>query len=235
MNNFYVYEWYNYDTGEIFYVGKGCKKRKDTLYHRNKEFLNYYNSHNCKNRIIRYFEEEEKALRFEHLRIIQLKKYGLCKCNLDNGGTGGMNFIWTPEMREYKSKYNPMKNKEIKEKVAKSKSKIVIYKGEETTTREISNKLGIHIGTAQNWAKRGYDTNGEPCYYKDETTPKKKTNTNSKAVIIDNIYFNSLREAAKYLGVKDTSPLCKALKANRNYKGHSCKYANQQPSEMNSI
>lgn len=26
-NNFYVYEWYNIDTQEIFYVGKGSGKR----------------------------------------------------------------------------------------------------------------------------------------------------------------------------------------------------------------
>lgn len=25
MNDYYVYEWYNVDTGEVFYVGKGKK------------------------------------------------------------------------------------------------------------------------------------------------------------------------------------------------------------------
>ena len=27
MNEYYVYEWYNVDTNEVFYVGKGKKDR----------------------------------------------------------------------------------------------------------------------------------------------------------------------------------------------------------------
>lgn len=29
---FYVYEWYIVETGEIFYVGKGCKNRYKSMY-----------------------------------------------------------------------------------------------------------------------------------------------------------------------------------------------------------
>lgn len=46
--------------------------------------------------------------------------------------------------------------------------------------------------------------------------------------------FPSLRAACDFLKVKDTSPLCKALKAGKKYKGHDCCYANQQPSDTNS-
>lgn len=36
---FYVYEWYNIDTGYIFYVGKGTKKRVYSKTSRNKLFF----------------------------------------------------------------------------------------------------------------------------------------------------------------------------------------------------
>jgi hypothetical protein len=52
--------------------------------------------------------------------------------------------------------------------------------------------------------------------------------------MIDDKIFPSLRAAGEFLGIKDTSPLCKALKNNKPYKGHICKYANQQPSRENS-
>ena len=32
---FYVYEWYNIDTNEVFYVGKGCGNRYKTTSRRN--------------------------------------------------------------------------------------------------------------------------------------------------------------------------------------------------------
>lgn len=246
---FYVYEWYNIDTNEIFYVGKGCNNRYKSVSKRNQLFLDYYETHECASRIIQYFEDENDAFEYEHKRILELKNQGMCHCNLDDGGIGGVNFVWTPEMRAYKSKYNPMKeesqrermslqnpmySKEVREKVSKSKSKIVIYNGQETTTKQISLEKNIHIMTAQKWAARGYDTDGNPCYYKGETQPHTKKNTCSKEIYIDDIKFHSLREGADYLGVKDTSPLCRALKQGKKYKGHFCRYANQQPSDVKS-
>lgn len=38
---FYVYEWYVINTNEIFYVGKGHKKRAGQKTKRNKIFTNY--------------------------------------------------------------------------------------------------------------------------------------------------------------------------------------------------
>lgn len=39
---FYVYEWYNIDTNEIFYVGKGCGERYKQATKRNKLFQENY-------------------------------------------------------------------------------------------------------------------------------------------------------------------------------------------------
>lgn len=44
-------------------------------------------------RITNYFEKEKEAFAYEHIRILELKAQGMCFCNLDNGGTGGVNFI----------------------------------------------------------------------------------------------------------------------------------------------
>lgn len=246
---FYVYEWYNVDTEEIFYVGKGCGNRYKQVSRRNNLFKEFYENNACAVRIIKNFENEEEAFAFERQRIVELKRIGQCSCNLDDGGTGGVNFIWTPEMRQYKSIYNPMKSenqkkrmrdcnpmydKKISEKVRKSKSKIVCYQGRESTCREIADERHLHIGTVQRWCKIGYDTNGEPCYYKGEYIVPNQRTTCSKPILIDGKRFPSLRAGADALGVKDTSPLCKALKTNHKYKGHICEYANQQPSDMNS-
>ena len=246
---FYVYEWYNVNTEEIFYVGKGCGNRYKQVSKRNRVFKNYYENNECAVRIIKYFELEEEAFNFEKERIFQLKKEGYCSCNLDNGGTGGVNFIWTPEMREYKSLYNPMKskeqrermsknnpmhNKEIAKKVGLKNSKIVCYNNKEYTAKELAEETGYQITTIWNWCKRGYDTDGNPCFYKGEKISATKKITCSKGVIIDGEYFPSVRAAADFLGVKDSSPLCRALKANKKYKGHFCEYANQQPSKENS-
>ena len=243
---FYVYEWYNKDNQEIFYVGKGIKNRYKQIKKRNKLFKEYYNNHNCDVRIIKYFESEEEAFKYENIRILELKSKNLCFCNLDNGGIGGCNFVWTPEMKEYYSKYNimksenqrkrmsdknPMKDKEIAKIVGEKHKKAVIingkyYKG----CKDASKELGVWDITISRWCKRGYDTKGNPCYYANEK-PKEyniKT-TNSKKVIIDNIKFNSIKEASEYLGVWSES-LIRAIKNNRKCKGHICKYDNQKPS-----
>lgn len=246
---FYVYEWYNVNTQEIFYVGKGTGNRFKQSSQRNTLFKQYYEANECSSRIIETFQKEEDAFAYERQRIIELKVQGQCSCNLDNGGTGGVNFIWTPEMREYKSIHNPMKDeaqkermrlhnpmydKKISEKVGKSKTKVVCYQGKETTCREIANEKRLHIETVYDWCKRGYDTNGNSCYYKGEYAAPNRKITCSKAILIDGNWFPSLRAGANFLGVKDTSPLSRALKTTHKYKGHICEYANQQPSDTNS-
>ena len=246
---FYVYEWYNVNTNEIFYVGKGCGNRYKQVSCRNQLFRDYYENNECAVRIVKEFEDEQEAFSYEHKRIVELKQESQCSCNLDDGGTGGVNFIWTPEMRAYKSIHNPMKeeeqrermrannpmyNEEIAKKVAHSKSKVVCYNGIETTCREIADSKQLHIGTVQRWCKRGYDTEGNPCHYKDTPVQGKKKTTCSREILIDGQLFPSVRAGADFLGVKDSSPLCRALKTTHKYKGHICEYANQQPSDTNS-
>lgn len=240
---FYVYEWFNKNTNEIFYVGKGTKNRYKQIRKRNKLFLEYINNNECDVRIIKYFDNEEEAFNYEHIRICKLKNIGQYDCNLDNGGKGGIKFIWTPEMRKYYSKYNvmksikqrermsknnPMKNKKISQKVAKAKSRLVIIENKLfSSLKEAGKYYKVFPTEIQYWCKRGYDRNKQPCRYADEKQKEfvLKT-TNSKKVIVDDKIFNSVREASNYLGVWSES-IIRSIKNNKPCKGHICKYDNQ--------
>lgn len=113
----YIYKWYIKSTGEIFYVGKGCKDRyKNTK--RNKIFNKILAENDCESSIIQYFETDQEALEAEHNLIIELKAKGLCKANLDYGGVGGYQFVWTEEMRKYQSEHNIMKRPEQRKRMS---------------------------------------------------------------------------------------------------------------------
>lgn len=242
---FYVYKWYNIETGEIFYIGKGCKKRAGQKSKRNKLFLDYISKNKCTYEIMEYFDDETKAYERELELIKELNPI----CNIALGGYGGFSIVWTDELREWKSKNNPMKdderrknmsinnpmkNKEIATKVGISHRKIPIINGKEfKDVYEASKYYSVCKGTIWSWCQRGYDTYGNPCHYKNE--PQKEyifKISSEKAVYIDNIFFNSIKEASDYIGVWSES-LIRAIKNNRKCKGYTCRYANQQPSQVN--
>lgn len=245
-NKFYVYKWYNLETGEIFYIGKGCKNRVSQLSKRNKLFLDYINLHECTYEIMEYFDDEESAFKREEDLIRELNP----SCNIATGGYGGFSIVWTEELRKWKSENNPMKNeelrrnmsinnpmkrKEIASKVGASLRKTPIINGEEfKDCIEASEYFKVSVQTIQAWCKRGYDTCKRPCHYKGE--PQKeyeiKIYSADRSVYIDDVYFSSVREASVYLEVKPDS-LLRAINDNRKCKGHVCKYADQQPSQVN--
>lgn len=92
---YYVYEWYNVDTGHVFYVGKGTGDRykKVSQGSRNKFFVRYYNAHHCDVRIIANNLTEMEAYNQEHETILKYKQSNECECNFDEGGRpGGTNY-----------------------------------------------------------------------------------------------------------------------------------------------
>lgn len=247
---FYVYEWYDINSGVVIYVGKGCNKRYLSTKKRNKLFIEYVSQHNCSSRIIKEFENEEDAFKFEHEQICIRKERGECFCNLDNGGTGGVNFVWTEEMRKYKSQNNPMKLQEQKQRmkdanpmrskaiskiVATKKSRAVIIKGITfESTKAAGEHFKRHPEQIQTWCKRGYDSDKEPCRYADEIQKNYELKTtSSKKVIIDGVVYKSVKEAAEHYDVWSET-IIRAIKNNRTFKGHICKYDDQQPSQGNS-
>ena len=231
-NKFYVYKWFNLDTGEVFYIGKGCRNRYKATSKRNKYFLEYIKTHNTKSEIILDNLTEKEAFEKEKVLTDYYRSLGQCSCCLMDGGFGGYSSVWTDTAKQYKSEFNPMKNATVAQKVAeKNKRPVIINNIYYNGTVDAAKALNVWTNTVLNWCKRGYDTDGNPCRYADEEQKAYiKHKTCSKAVLIDGQEFPSLRAAADFLGVKDTSPLCRALKLNKPYHGHICQYANQQPS-----
>lgn len=88
---FYVYEHYRKDSGEIFYVGKGCKSRAWSHYNRNIYWHRIVKKHGLKAKIVAKFNDEKEAL---NLEILLIEKYGRKDLglgplvNMTNGGDG---------------------------------------------------------------------------------------------------------------------------------------------------
>lgn len=214
---FYVYEWYIKDTNEIFYVGKGSNRRKGQISQRNKLFKEFIKQYQCDNRIIKEFDNEEDAFIYENKRILELKEMGQCKCNLDNGGKGGTHLDWTPEKREYYSKYNimksekqrkrmsennPMKNKEIAKKVG-IKHRKPFYIGNKlyNTLEEASIEYNKTIQCIKYWLEVGHNKS-ELCYYKNEKPINYDFNKNNHIckgtkIKYDNKIYNSIYQLEK--------------------------------------
>lgn len=241
---FYVYEWYDLDTGEVFYVGKGCGKRYSDIRHRNQEFLNYFATHNTEVRIILDNLTEQEAFIEEKKITDEYKKQNQCKCNLAEAGHGGLEVVWTPELREYWSKNNPMKseeqrqrmreknpmyNKEVAQKSGKAHKRAVIIEGKEFEGAiDAATYYGVSQSTISSWCQLGKSPDGKECRYKDGL---KKPSRQGHPVIVDGIYYNSGTEAALAVGLKPVT-LNKSLREGRKIcMGHTCEYANQQPSQ----
>ena len=81
---YYVYEWYNVDTGEVFYVGKGRGNRYkyNCRTSRNQAFYDYYINNKCAVRKILENVIEEDACNLEDKRIKELDAIGQAKCNI---------------------------------------------------------------------------------------------------------------------------------------------------------
>ena len=248
---FYVYAWNNKNSGEVFYVGKGKDKRYKNIHARNELFLEYIKNNEVDVKIILNNLSEEEAFNKEKEVTEYYKALGQCQCNLAKPGAGGLSYIWTSELKEYWSENNPMKeekqrqrmrdnnpmkNKEVALKSgAKHKRPVIIdgilYAG----VIDAANFFGVRDVTITSWCKKGQNPQGKVCKYADEEQKEYVPPKNQKGVIIDGTgYYPSIKAAALALGVKDSSPLCKALKNNQKYKGHICEYANQQPSQENS-
>lgn len=246
---FYVYEWFNVETGEIFYVGKGSYKRYKSKQH-NKMFKDYIKRYPCSSRILRNFQIEQDAFEYEFLRIEELKHLGQCSCNIYRGGIGGTHEHWNDERRKQLSVKNGMKDKQQRERMklnnpmrnpeiamrtnSQKMKQVIINEVVYKSAKVASEVIGVHVGTIYKWCKRGYDTQGSPVRYANEPQKDNKFKmSSSKKVVVDGIVFKSVKEAAKHIGVWSES-LIRCIKANKLCKGHFCRYDNQHPSREKS-
>lgn len=242
---FYVYEWFNTENKEIFYVGKGTHRRYKVRKH-NERFNDYIKKYPTDSRIVKEFPTEEEAFKFEYEYILKLKAKGQCICNINKGGHGGTTSWWNDEKRYQYSIHNamkseiqrnrmkqnnPMYNPDVAKKTAKAKTKPVIINGKRYDgVKSAAKALGIWDISIYRWVKRGYDTMGNPCYYEGEKAKSfTKHTTCSKAVLIDDKRFPSVKAAAIYLGTY-SEKIIRNIKAGKPVLGHICKYDNQQPS-----
>lgn len=116
---FYVYEYFNLETQEVFYVGKGTGKRYRQMTGRNEDFIKYIRENDCDVRIVKEFELEDDAFAYERELISFYQEKGVKLCNKDYGGLGGVSGVWTQEKREYQSLHNPMKDIEQRKRMHK--------------------------------------------------------------------------------------------------------------------
>lgn len=248
-NKFYVYEWFNTDTNEVFYVGKGCGNRYKNTKYRNKLFQNYINNNNVDKRIVFDNMSEQDAFQKENELILYYKNINQCTCNISEGGHGGCNFVWNDEMKKYKSEYNPMKDNIQKERMSKNNpmhdketAKNVGIKHRKTISINGIIYCGINYAAEQlhvspvticKWCQKGENPKGQKCFYIDQPVKPSNNQKNYIPVIIDGQYFRSIQAGAYHLKVAPKT-LSNALKNNRKINNHLCEYANQQPSQGNS-
>jgi hypothetical protein len=97
---FYVYEHIRNDTGECFYIGKGCGRRYKRSNDRTKWWSNIVNKVGYTPRIIAKNLTNEEANNFEVLIIKKCKENGIKLINQTNGGGGIVGYKHTKEAKE---------------------------------------------------------------------------------------------------------------------------------------
>lgn len=83
---YYVYEWFNTETDEVFYVGKGKGNRYKNVKQRSDYFKNYHSKYNCDVRIIKNKLTEENAFELEIEKINHYRNINQAQCNFADGG-----------------------------------------------------------------------------------------------------------------------------------------------------
>ena len=136
---YYVYAHTKPD-GEIFYIGKGTRKRIKNTANRNLHWNNIVAKHGFKSVVLAEFEDEKTALDEEALLIQHFRKFGKLVNILDRGDINPMSNPDTAkkcaetkramgqytgkEISVYNSKYQErMKNPEFAKKVSKNRKK----------------------------------------------------------------------------------------------------------------
>lgn len=144
MNNFYVYEWFIKNTGEVFYVGKGTGKRYLKTSQRNNYFLNIINKYECSVKFYKQHLTQEESWEIEKQRIAQLKRIGQAKANFHVGGRGG-DTGYRP-----KGKNNPFYGRKHSEETVKKIKEKQTGKRATSETRQKMSKSHQGLATGKN-------------------------------------------------------------------------------------
>ena len=158
---------------------------------------------------------------------IAAKHFGVSQATIKNWQKSG------------KAKYIVSNNedKHIEIKSINNNHKIVYLEKEYENGNMLASDLGVHPTTIMQWLKKGFDTKGNPCRYKDDNNeyvfvPVNKK-TRSIPIIVDGVRYTSIKEAANELAVSEYT-LYNYLKGKVKHPRFKCEYDNQQPSQMKS-
>lgn len=207
--NFYVYEWYRESDNYIFYVGKGCKRRKGIKSNRNVLFEEFISENKCSNRIIFETDDENEAYLYEYNRINELKQRGQASCNIRvELGIGSKTTSISNEQINRMVNDNPMKDEKQRLRMS------------------INNPM-----KDPEQRKRMSEFNP----MKNPETVQKLKDKLSKIIIIGEMRFKGWKEASSYFGVTSNNigHWLKNGKTPKKYGSLECKYDDQQPSQEN--
>lgn len=212
---YYVYEWFNVVTGEVFYVGKGIRNRYCQLSGRNQHFRDYFNTHECESRIVYENLTEQEAYEKEKELIKYYRETSNFRLtNVTDGGEG--NPFKSGELNpkfgkgeEIKGEKNPFYGQKHTKRIKKILSqKATLRVGElnpffgkqhsEKTKKIISDKAKIRLSVKENNGMYGRNHSEEVKrklseHHKGKTIPlevRRKISNTIKEKYKDTPHFN---------------------------------------------
>jgi hypothetical protein len=122
---FYVYAHYKADTGELFYVGKGCGKRAWKSANRNVFWHRTVAKHGLSISIVFEADDEDDAYTHERFLVLSARAYGVKLVNLNDGGRSGSPTAYVRKKMSdlNKGRPSPMKGKNHTEETKRLLSK----------------------------------------------------------------------------------------------------------------
>jgi len=143
-SDYYVYRYVRWDTNTPFYVGKGTKRRADSLSRHNEYCNRIISKHGFRIEYIMTNLTEEQAFAKEKEFIKLYKNYSHCEANITDGGEGSSGRECTQEMKDKISISNKglKRTEETKKNISRATMgnlNCVGYKHSDSTRYNMSN------------------------------------------------------------------------------------------------
>ncbi len=224
-NRFYVYEHLKPNTGEVFYIGKGCKNRAYETRSRNNHWTNIVNKYGLEVNIIYNNLTNQEAGQKE---IDLIEFYGLDNlCNMTQGGDGCVSLKQESRDKISNSLKGRLQTQETKDK--RSNTLKLVWQNQELRNlkSEQSKKLtelGIigFKGKPSHRKGKPYEGNKEAIsntlkeYYKNHSPKNKIIFTKEKTLqIINLVHLTNVFNASKVLKLSRTT-IDRVLRENEN-------------------